>query len=494
MVIVHASLFSGIGGFDLAADWAGWENAFHCEINPFGRKILKYYWPNAISYDDITKTDFTIWRGRIDVLTGGFPCQPFSLAGKRLGTADYRNLWPEYHRAIKEIQPTWVIGENVPGLLNWSGGLVFEQVQTDLENEGYEVWPVILPACSVDAPHRRERVWFVAYSRLFRQAKRQRQAMGASQLCQEQSTPNATSNRWEREREGIKTEKRLQPRPEPDWELAGRPERLCNFGITPDPDSQRQQKRDNARQPKESGRINKMFSSPQNWQNFPTQSPVCGGDDGIQPQSHGVAISENRNNMDRNIVIKLCIDEGRMKVDFNTGKIYSLKHRGKEGQEIELLGADCNGYIVHGIRYNGFKIQLRAHQIVWIAANGLYDKSALMIDHINRNKKDNRLENLRLVDAKGNRENSTEYKGKFTDEQKDMMVWLHKEDSIPMREIAENYGISKSRVQQIISEHSGIYGITFSKWRNESIKAYGNAIVPQVAYRIFKAINEYEKI
>ena len=162
--MTHGSLFSGIGGFDLAAEWAGWENKFHCEINPFGQKVLKYYWPKAISYDDITKTDFTIHRGTIDVLTGGFPCQPFSLAGKRLGTEDHRNLWPEYFRAIKEIQPVWVVGENVPGLINWSAGLVFEQVQADLESEGYEVWPIILPACSVNAPHKRERVWFVAYS------------------------------------------------------------------------------------------------------------------------------------------------------------------------------------------------------------------------------------------------------------------------------------------------------------------------------------------
>jgi len=196
--------------------------------------------------------------------------------------------------------------------------------------------------------------------------------------------------------------------------------------------------------------------------------------------------------MDRSVVTKLCLDEGRLKVDFNTGRVYSLKQRGKEGQEVELQGADCNGYVVHGIRYNGLKIQLRAHQIIWIAAHGLYDKTRFMIDHINRNRKDNRLENLRLVDAKGNRENTTEYKGKLTDEQRDMMVWLHKEDGIPIRELAEDYGISKSRVHQIIHEHTGIYGITFSKWRNESIKAYGNAIVPQVALQIFKSINDYE--
>lgn len=160
----HGSLFSGIGGFDLAAEWAGWQNAFHCEWNEFGQKILKHYWPKAISYGDITKTDFTIHRGTIDVLTGGFPCQPYSLAGKRKGKEDERHLWPEMLRAIREISPTYIVGENVYGLVNWNGGLVFHEVQTDLEAEGYEILPVILPACAVGAPHRRERIWFVAYS------------------------------------------------------------------------------------------------------------------------------------------------------------------------------------------------------------------------------------------------------------------------------------------------------------------------------------------
>jgi len=162
--MTHASLFSGIGGFDLAAEWMGWENAFHCEINPFCQTILKYYWPNATTYTDITTTDFTIWRGKIDILTGGFPCQPYSTAGKRLGKEDARHLWPEMLRAIREIEPTYIVGENVFGLVNWNGGLVFNEVQVDLETQGYEVQPVVLPACAVGAPHRRDRVWFVAYS------------------------------------------------------------------------------------------------------------------------------------------------------------------------------------------------------------------------------------------------------------------------------------------------------------------------------------------
>lgn len=160
--MTHASLFSGIGGFDLAAEWAGWNNAFNCEIDPFCRQVLKFHFPNAEQYEDIKSTDFTIWRGKIDVLTGGFPCQPFSTAGKRKGTADNRYLWPEMLRAIREISPRWVVGENVLGIVNWDGGMVFEQVQLDLEVEGYEVQAYVLPACGVDAPHQRYRTWFVA--------------------------------------------------------------------------------------------------------------------------------------------------------------------------------------------------------------------------------------------------------------------------------------------------------------------------------------------
>lgn len=156
--MTHGSLFSGIGGFDLAAEWMGWTNVFHCEIDTFCQNVLKYHFPNSIMHDDIKQTDFTIYRDRIDILTGGFPCQPFSAAGKRKGKEDDRHLWPEMLRAIREIQPRWVVGENVFGITNWNGGMVFDEVQADLEAEGYEVQPFILPACAVNAPHRRDRV------------------------------------------------------------------------------------------------------------------------------------------------------------------------------------------------------------------------------------------------------------------------------------------------------------------------------------------------
>jgi DNA (cytosine-5)-methyltransferase 1 len=160
----HIGLFEGIGGFSLAARWAGWETIAWCEWNEFGQKVLRHHFPKATGHGDITKTDFTIYANKIDILTGGFPCQPYSTAGKRLGKDDERHLWPEMLRAIREIQPRWVVGENVRGLVNWNGGMVFDEVQADLEACGYEVLPFILPACAKDAPHRRDRVWFIAYS------------------------------------------------------------------------------------------------------------------------------------------------------------------------------------------------------------------------------------------------------------------------------------------------------------------------------------------
>jgi len=202
-------LFSGIGGFSLAAQWTGQiETVAFCEIDPFCQKVLKKHWPTVpiisdirevtgerirkIVADTIDKGLFGGCRGsdtdrngvqageqtgdiargatarcdenHIDILTGGFPCQPFSCAGKREGTADNRFLWPEMLRVIREVHPTWVIAENVRGLLSIDNGVVFENCCASLEALGYEVQPFVIPACAVNAPHRRDRVWIVAKS------------------------------------------------------------------------------------------------------------------------------------------------------------------------------------------------------------------------------------------------------------------------------------------------------------------------------------------
>lgn len=188
--ITHASVFSGIGASELAAEMLGWKNLFHCEINEFGRKVLDYHFPNAISYEDITTTDFSEWRGKVTVLTGGFPCQPFSYAGKRRGSEDDRYLWPYMLNCINQVRPTWFIGENVVGITTMvfpsedvkvgeqadlfgegDGYEIYEkrekyvlgEIYGNLENIGYSVQAFIVPACAVGAPHRRDRIFIVAH-------------------------------------------------------------------------------------------------------------------------------------------------------------------------------------------------------------------------------------------------------------------------------------------------------------------------------------------
>jgi len=162
--MTHGSLFSGIGGFDLAAHWAGIENIFACEIDEFCRKVLSKRFPNTTLHKDIKETSFGQYRGTVDIISGGFPCQPFSTAGKRAGIEDNRYLWGEMLRVVREVQPKWVIAENVRGLTNIAGGSTFETVCNDLEVSGYEVQPFIIPALSVGAPHKRDRVWFIAHA------------------------------------------------------------------------------------------------------------------------------------------------------------------------------------------------------------------------------------------------------------------------------------------------------------------------------------------
>ena len=153
----HLDLFSGIGGFALAAGWAGFETVGFCDNEPYAQAVLKKHWPNVPIHGDIKALDGTAYRG-VTLLTGGFPCQPFSNAGKRRGKDDDRYLWPEMLRVIQEARPAWIVGENVVGIV----GLALDQVCSDLEAEGYEVEPIIIPACGVDAPHRRNRVWIIA--------------------------------------------------------------------------------------------------------------------------------------------------------------------------------------------------------------------------------------------------------------------------------------------------------------------------------------------
>jgi len=250
----HGSLFSGIGGFDLAAEWMGWENIFHCEWNPFSQKVLKHHFPKSISYDDIKKTDFSIHQRAIDIISGGFPCQPYSSSGKRLGKEDDRHLWPEMLRAIQQIQPGYVVGENVRGLTNWSEGLVFDEVQADLEAEGYEVLPFLLPACAVNAPHRRDRIWFIAHSnsRGIQSKQNLRQKISSKKWINSDGTQSNASNS----------------------KSIGRKNALENGQL----------ERFRFRKPNQRNA----------WDSFPLESPICRGNDGLPKELDGITFSKWR--------------------------------------------------------------------------------------------------------------------------------------------------------------------------------------------------------
>lgn len=270
----HGSLFSGVGGFDLAAEWMGWENVFHCEKNDFCNQVLNYYWPNAKTYTDITTTDFTIWDGLVDVLTGGFPCQPFSVAGSRKGKSDVNYLWPQMLRAIREIRPGWIVGENVPGIVNWSKGLVFYELQTQMEAEGFEVFPPInLPACGVGAPHRRERIWFVAYSESNRSNGLRR--LGESGF----ETYKSVGEKEQRERVWHDARRDAQAETSSDS--------LFNNG-----EKIQIKKRESIIRSKlisiDEARGNR------GWSDWPTQHPVSNGNDGLSSKLDGIAFSKWR--------------------------------------------------------------------------------------------------------------------------------------------------------------------------------------------------------
>jgi len=309
----HISLFSGIGGAEIAAEWAGWRNVLSCDINEFGNKILEYYWPEAYHHKDIHTLNYdTInaeltrrygnWREEGVIITGGFPCQPYSAAGKRKGTEDDRHLWPEMLRIIREVSPDWVVGENVYGLVNWSGGLVFEQVQADLEACGYEVQPVILPACGVNAPHKRDRAWFIAHrsTRITGEKIGGRVKQASLDGDSGHGDTGITSHTAEQGRE-----ERIESRGRSDSEETGtgldnRPERLGGIGNVTDPNGdQRCEGGMHKTRPetteRHAGSCDSRNFGRTDWDNFPTQPPVCGKYDGIPRKLDGITFSKWRN-------------------------------------------------------------------------------------------------------------------------------------------------------------------------------------------------------
>jgi len=157
----HLDLFSGIGGFALAAKWAGMETIGFCEIDSFCQKVLFKHWPNVPIHSDIKTLKLypSPYHVKIDLITAGLPCQPFSVAGKKRGKEDDRYLWPELLRVIREVKPTWIVAENVSGIV----AMELDNIIDDLEAENYETQTFVIPACAANAPHRRDRVWIIAH-------------------------------------------------------------------------------------------------------------------------------------------------------------------------------------------------------------------------------------------------------------------------------------------------------------------------------------------
>ena len=322
--MTHASLFSGIGGFDYAAALLGWINIFDCERDAFCRKVLEYHFPNSVHYGDITKQIFKEWRGKIDVLSGGFPCQPFSLAGQRKGADDNRYLWPQMLRVIREIRPTWVVGENVAGILTMVqpgaevelGGqaslfgedyrkrvlhrqeYVIETICRDLEREGYAVQPLLIPACAVGAPHRRDRIWFIAHRT--NAGTETMQFTGGNGIYAVGTSSHTDGDRYTSCGTSCRIEKERRERAAVSGQRGGRCEwfnGLDGFSrIAADPYGKRQiygNDQGPERWEKPDERFKTQYSS-SIWEKFPTQSPICSGDDGLSGRLDGITFSKWR--------------------------------------------------------------------------------------------------------------------------------------------------------------------------------------------------------
>jgi len=427
--MTHGSVFSGIGGPEVAASMLGWENLFHCEINPFGRKILDYWYPNAESYEDITKTDFSKWRGKVNVLTGGFPCQPFSVAGRRAGAEDDRYLWPYMFRCIDQIQPDWVVAENVGGILTMveqgevvkvasapnlfdEGNAVrgqfrlretftLERICSDLEGHGYEAQPILIPACSVGAPHRRDRVFILARRKDVDDADTNRNHAGGLR----------EGGAVERER----GDEHLQPSEQPEWKrTAPRPADVYGIlRLAADYDLSRLQG---------VGRPERQADG--------TQSETRQGNGTI---GNG---------------------EGRFAADTQEqqgGFLRPEQREDSEPQSQELGGRDS---------------QIGDE---WTSADDVYEGLQRWLHGDTQGQGNPADRYIGLLHS----DNGTAGGGRW--------------DSFPTQSPVHrgNDGISFDVDRLTIS---------FAKWRTESLKAYGNAIVPQVMYEIFRAIEKVEEI
>lgn len=425
------SVFSGIGGFELAGEWVGWKPVVSCEINPFGRKVLEYYWPDAYHHDDVKTLTYEIIKEKSNyneseptIIVGGFPCQPYSAAGKRLGKEDDRHLWPEMLRIIREISPEWVVGENVLGLTNWNGGMVFDEVQADLESAGYEVQAYVLPACGVNAPHKRDRVWFVAHNKSKRRGEGFR-----SQTNDEKREIAERGQEWGSLRDDTGTGR-----------IAG--------GITSDPVNNGY--RFDGEQDKDPDSLQGEH-----------RSALCSGMPDGTVGKHGIITDTDSNGYELR----------------GFGEDRQTKGEGKgEQDKREWVRADNRRISEQGNVTNTIDQGLQGIKLNRASDQGIeQQQSSGSISQFCKDAPDTK--RLRQQEPGQSVKSVHSTKSGYR-----KASWSYDDGRWPTQPpvCSRNDGVSPQLV-----------GITFSKHRQESIKAYGNAIVPQVAYQIFKAINEY---
>ena len=477
--MTHASVFSGIGGPEVAATMLGWTNLFHCEINPFGRAVLDYWYPNAKSYDDITKTDFTEWRGRVDVLTGGFPCQPFSYAGQRRGAEDDRYLWPYMFKCIDAIRPTWVVAENVGGILTMveqgevsevgvQGSLfgeedvvrgyelretfTLERICDDLETHGYAVQPVLVPACAVGAPHRRDRVFVVG---------RRRDGFVAD-------PDNGADGRAAGADEGESREERLQKRHEvrePDEPNQVRREGAvaCQAGYAEQTEGGRPAA--NAEGDGDSGRPRQVCGA----ERRPTElnaEPCINGEIPTPADTDNAAYADSTRAGDNDSQTG---DEGR-RASKDWGESIRQRNWSFGASWVEPTSDDAENALCDGLQWGHTEEQ--EHQ---------------------RNERNIGAGNKQRICDKGARFGGSRIAGCGRWDNFPTVSPVHRgNDGLPFDVDNLTIPFVRWHPREIFLRRAN-----FSKWRTESLKAYGNAIVPAVMYEIFRAIEivetEYRK-
>lgn len=444
-------LFSGIAGFSLGLErTGGFETIAFCEQDEHCQKVLKKHWSEVKIFKDVSNLKYKggylhskdrdwdgVW-GEIDVVCGGFPCQDISVAGQKKGLKGERSgLWSEFKRIIKEVKPRYAIIENVANLRN----LGLTEVIKDLGEIGYVCEWHIISARSVGAVHLRERIWIIAYP--------------DSEAIREQ--PRRSSGQSGKEKNVIRKSSKKR---NVDSTYSHMP-RLWKPFATEEEKSQWWSEA--------------TSSFRDRWK---TKPPVCGVDDGIPERPH-----EGNSNigMEQSRIDTLndLISRNRVTANLETGEIISLV-TGKV-----LKGCDLKGYITHKLVDGSNKYSFKAHQIVMAVAGELC--TGKIIDHINRNKKDNRVINLRMVDAKTNYINQDRSHIGLSEEEKYEIAEIYAHTKITIRELAEETGISKSRVHQVIKE------VKLDKIRRERIKQLGNAVVPAIPQLIGQAILDWEK-